>query len=122
MGKAAELALCNLDYNINRLVTLEKKLKELLIQIFNQNIEFNNDNTNKIPGILSVQFKGINNELLVKQLAEFMAVSTGSACSSAKPSHVLNSIGLSLDKIRNTIRFSLSPNIEENDLNIFNEL
>ncbi|MED4462724.1 cysteine desulfurase DndA [Metabacillus fastidiosus] len=122
MGKAAEIAFKNLDENIEKLEKLESKLVSILKEKFNDNIVFNNDQTKKIPGILSVQFKGINNEVLVRTLAPVMAVSTGSACSSSKPSHVLQAIGLSMEELRSTIRFSLAPTIFLNDLDIFNSL
>jgi cysteine desulfurase len=94
----------------------------LLIKKFSSVLAFNNDDSNKIPEILSVQFKGLNNEILVKKLSPVMAVSTGSACSSSKPSHVLAAIGLTLDEVRNTIRFSLSHLVEEEQLSIFKSL
>lgn len=122
MGKAAEIALLNLDKNIQHLRELEVHLSQLLQEKFGQRIHFNNDTENKIPGILSVQFKGINNETLVRNLAPLVAVSTGSACSSSKPSHVLSAIGLSMDELRSTIRFSLSPTIAIEELNIFKKL
>ncbi len=122
MGKAAEIANKKLPDNVNKLNELEDYLSQLLKEKFKENITFNNDNTNKIPGILSVQFKGINNEILVKNLSPYIAVSTGSACSSSKPSHVLGSIGLTIDEIRSTIRISLSSMIEKEDLDIFKQL
>ncbi|XZF74900.1 cysteine desulfurase DndA [Bacillus sp. AL-1R] len=122
MGKAAEITLKNLKSNIEKLNLLENALKDLLINKFGDSIIFNNDSEQKIPGILNVQFKGINNEILVKKLAPYIAVSTGSACSSSKPSHVLQAIGLNLNEVRNTIRFSLNANIEINDLEIFKNL
>jgi cysteine desulfurase len=122
LGKAAELADKHLDENIEKLHRLERMLKELLIEKFSSVLAFNNDDSNKIPGILSVQFKGLNNEILVKKLSPVMAVSTGSACSSSKPSRVLAAIGLTLDEVRNTIRFSLSHLIEEEQLSIFKSL
>ncbi|MGE6486908.1 cysteine desulfurase family protein [Paenisporosarcina sp. NPDC076898] len=122
MGKAGEMAQTNLSNNIKKLCVLEGYLTTILNGKFKDMLIFNHDNEHKIPGILSVQFKGINNEILVKKLAPFIAASTGSACSSSKPSHVLDAIGLSIDQVRNTIRFSLSPTIENEDLNIFNEL
>ncbi|MCK6207704.1 aminotransferase class V-fold PLP-dependent enzyme [Bacillus infantis] len=122
MGKAAELANDHLVKNISKLNRLEEKLTTLLNEKFGSNIVFNNDTGNKIPGILNVQFKGVNNEILVKKLAPIIAVSTGSACSSSKPSHVLSSIGLTLNEIRNTVRFSLSHLITEEDLMVFKSL
>lgn len=122
MGKAAELAYNNLESNIKKLNNLENALTNILNSKFSNVITFNNDVNNKIPGILSVRFQGVNNEILVKNLAPYVSLSTGSACSSAKPSHVLQSIGLSLDEVRETIRFSISHLTKEADLYIFNNL
>jgi len=122
MGKAGEVSQNNLSNNMHKLIILEEYLTALLNEKFKDLIIFNQDQENKIPGILSVQFKGINNEILVKKLAPIIAVSTGSACSSSKPSHVLEAIGLSIEQVRNTIRLSLSPFIEKEELNIFKEL
>ena len=57
-------------------------------------------------------------KFLLRSLSPVMAVSTGSACSSSKPSHVLAAIGLTIDEVRNTIRFSLSHLIKVKDLDI----
>lgn len=122
MGKAAEITAKGLKTNIEKLSILENELMKILNNKFGNSIIFNNDSEQKIPGILNVQFKGINNEILVKKLAPFIAASTGSACSSSKPSHVLQAIGLNLNEVRNTIRFSLNSNISKNDLSIFNLL
>ncbi|PFA62914.1 cysteine desulfurase DndA [Bacillus sp. AFS015802] len=122
MGKAAKLAYQSLQENINKLNRLEETLRDILLEKFKTVISFNNDQKDKIPGILSVQFKGLNNEILVKKLSPVMAVSTGSACSSSKPSHVLAAIGLTIDEVRNTIRFSLSHLIIEDDLLVFKSL
>lgn len=121
-GKAAEIASEQLNKNIANLRTNEKYLEDLLRNKFGDKISYNHDSENKIPGILSVTFKGINNELLVKNLAPHIAVSTGSACSTSKPSHVLEAMGYSLEYIRSTIRFSLSPYTKTEELNIFSEL
>jgi cysteine desulfurase len=122
LGKAAELAKANLYSNMKKIIDLESYLTDILKNKFQEKIIFNHDRTNKIPGILSVQFRGINNEMLVKSLAPIVAASTGSACSSTKPSHVLAGIGLSIDQIRTTIRFSISSYIEKSQLDIFKKL
>jgi cysteine desulfurase len=122
MGKAAEIAFHHLEKNIENLQSLEFHLTNILSEKFKDKIMFNNDFKDKIPGILSVQFKGINNEVLVRNLAPVMAVSTGSACSSSKPSHVLAAMGLSIDEIRSTIRISLSAYTSLEELGIFKSL
>ncbi|PEQ46985.1 cysteine desulfurase DndA [Bacillus cereus] len=122
MGKAAEIAYLNLEQNIYKLEQLENKLADILKTKFQNHIDFNNDIQDKIPGILSVIFKGVNNETLVRTLSPVAAVSTGSACSSSKPSHVLQAIGLSMDDLRSTIRFSLSSTTSLEELDVFNNL
>jgi len=122
MGKAAELANKHIKSNSQKLTSLENRLVQILQEKFGDHLHFNNDSKNEIPGVISVQFKGINNELLVKKLAPLIAASTGSACSSSKPSHVLAAIGLSIDEVRSTIRFSMSSLVEIEDLEIFKRL
>ncbi|MEH7158966.1 cysteine desulfurase family protein [Neobacillus drentensis] len=122
IGKAAEIADNHISNNINKLIELENYLTDLLKEKFKGHIIFNNDNQKKIPGIISVQFKGVNNEMLVKKLSPIIAASTGSACSSSKPSHVLAAIGLSIDQVRSTIRFSMSSFLRKEDLDVFKQL
>lgn len=122
LGKAAEIAFRDLELNIKKLKDLETYLTDLLVGKFGEQIVFNNDIEKKIPGILNVQFKGVNNEILVKNLSPIIAISTGSACSSSKPSHVLSAIGLTLDQVRSTVRFSMSSYTNIEELDIFKNL
>lgn len=108
MGAAAEIALRDLNEVSYHLQKLEDYCKKRLLETFPEIIEINARETKKIPGILSVQFKGINNEILIKKLSDHVALSTGSACSSDQPSHVLQEIGLNLDQVRYTVRISFS--------------
>jgi cysteine desulfurase len=122
LGMAANLAKKNMKDNIKKLEQLEVYLTTILSDKFGNNVLYNNDQENKIPGVISVQFKGTNNEVLLKSLSPFIAASTGSACSSSKPSHVLEAIGLSIEQLRSTVRFSLSTFVELRDLDIFKSL
>ena len=116
-GKAAEIAKKNLKENRDKLLKLEKILLRELAERFNDQVVFNSDVENKIPGLMSIRFKGTINELLIKKLAsEEVHLSSGSACSSTKPSHVLTSIGLSLVELRSTVRVSLSPYNTEQEI------
>lgn len=60
------------------------------------------------PHILSVSFPGVEGEALLAALPE-IAVSAGSACTSAhpEPSHVLGSLGLSDTLAESTLRFGV---------------
>jgi cysteine desulfurase len=65
---------------------------------------------NRTPNTSNLYFNGIDGEALVIALdLRGFAVSTGSACSSGAitPSHVLTAIGLSADRARSSLRFSL---------------
>ncbi|MBU5353173.1 cysteine desulfurase family protein [Paenibacillus silvae] len=122
LGKAAEIAHKHLNENITKLKELEKYLIALLSESLGNKITFNSDTENKIPGLISLQFIGVNNELLLKKLSPFLALSSGSACSSSKPSHVLTSAGLPLEEVRQTIRITLNPNNSKSDLDIFRNI
>lgn len=122
LGKAAELARKNLDSNVKRLNELEQYLTDILKTNLGDKIRFNSDEKNKIPGLISVQFIGVNNELLLKKLSAYAALSSGSACSSSKPSYVLSATGKSMEEVRQTIRITLSSEIEEGQLELFKQI
>jgi cysteine desulfurase len=62
----------------------------------------------RLPGNLNVSFAGVSAETLLMNLPE-VALSTGSACSSAvaEPSHVLRALGIGEDLARSSVRFGL---------------
>lgn len=62
----------------------------------------------RLPGNLNCQFPGVTGEALMLHLRE-LAVSSGSACTSAdpEPSHVLRALGLSEEQARTSLRFGL---------------
>ncbi|OWA34249.1 cysteine desulfurase DndA [Saccharibacillus sp. O16] len=122
LGKAAELAAVNLEQNVQRLTELEQYLTSIFKTNLSGKIKFNSDEKDKIPGLISLQFIGVNNELLLKKLADYVALSSGSACSSSKPSHVLNASGKSLEEVRQTIRVTLSPTISKKSLSFFEQI
>jgi cysteine desulfurase len=65
----------------------------------------------RVPNTTNIYFEGIEGEALVIALdLKGLAVSTGAACSSGaiESSHVLTAMGLSPDRARASIRFSLS--------------
>ena len=101
--------MCYLEQyeNIENILELEKYLIQELNISFKEKIYFNGDINNKVPGIMSIAFKNVNNELLIKKLRENVAISTGSACNIKSPSYVLKSIGKNENEIMNTIRVSI---------------
>lgn len=117
LAKALEIVITNIDNNIDRLKMLEETFITKLTKVFGEAIHINSDQKDKIYGLVNVQIKGVNNELLLKKLSNYIAASTGSACSVSEPSHVLMAMGYTLEEIRNSIRFSFSIHntIEEID-------
>ena len=122
IGKAAEIAARDIDKNIIKLTQLEERCRELLVSKFGDQIVFNSDNKNKIPGVINFLIKGVNNQRFIIKHSERIALSTGSACSSTKPSHVLQAIGKSENEIRSTLRITLSTDIELEELDVIKDL
>lgn len=108
LAKALEIVVTNIDDNIDHLKMLEDTFVAKLKKVFGETIHINSDRKDKIYGLINVQIKGVNNELLLKKLSNYIAASTGSACSVSEPSHVLMAMGYTLEEIRNSIRFSFS--------------
>jgi cysteine desulfurase len=71
-------------------------------------VTVNGSRQHRLPGNLNVSFAGVNAETLLMNLPE-VALSTGSACSSAVagPSHVLRAMGIGEDLAHSSVRFGL---------------
>ncbi|SDK99869.1 cysteine desulfurase family protein [Halanaerobium congolense] len=117
-GKAAEITNKNINSYYNHLEELENYFKEN-IKIKIPEIMFNGNQKNKIPGIINMTIPGIHNQLFIKSVKDELAISTGSACSIGKPSHVLSSLGLDKNQIRSTLRISFGKYNKKNDISIF---
>ena len=118
LGKAAELAHAGLEGGHARLLgKLRDRLERALLQIGATGV--NGDCASRIPNITNVFFDGIEGESLVIALdLKGLAVSTGAACSSGaiEPSHVLVAMGLSADRARASLRFSLGKQNTAEDI------
>ena len=107
LGKAAELAQQEMGAEAERLIALRERLKAgLFAQI--EDVRINGDAVQRLPGNLNLSFAYVEGESLMMGLKE-IAVSTGSACTSAslEPSYVLKAIGLEDSLAHASIRFGL---------------
>lgn len=105
-GAAAALAGERHAADSERLTELRDLLREGLATL--DGVHFNSENAPRVAHILNVSFDGVEGESLVMGLRE-LAVSTGSACSSAsgEPSYVLRALGRSAQAAQSSLRFSL---------------
>jgi cysteine desulfurase len=107
LGLAAELSSRYVNERHAQCTTYRQAVKSMLEGI---GAQFNGDQTNSVPNIISVTLPDIDAEAAIVGLKDLVAVSTGSACTSEKQveSHVLTAMGLSREAISNTIRISWS--------------
>ena len=85
----------------------------------------NGEGAPRVPNTTNIYFDYIEGEALVIALdLKGLAVSTGAACSSGaiEPSHVLTAMGLSPDRARASIRFSLGKQNTSEDIDFALEL
>lgn len=115
VAKALEIVTNEFDLNYKKLVVLEQEILRLLNKLFDNFMTLNN-RFSHVPGVINFRVSGMNNQILIKQLAPYMGLSTGSACSNLKPSRVLKEIGLNPKEISESIRISISPYTELSEL------
>lgn len=106
-GKAIEIAIPKMELETQRLIQLKQRLWQQLSTL--ENITLNGHPTQRLAGNLNVSIGGVDGQALLLGLQPMMAVSSGSACTSAKiePSHVLRAIGRSEELAFASVRFGL---------------
>ncbi len=107
-GKAAEIAKQEMEADAKRLSVLRDKLEKALEERLEE-VYVNGSRTNRMPHVTNISFKHVEGEGLMMTFNENIAVSSGSACTSAslEPSYVLVALGLGDDLAHSSIRFSL---------------
>jgi len=106
-GKAAELARLEIEPDAKRLGKLRDKLENELLMI--EGTSVNGNQLHRLPHVTNVSFLGVEGEGLLMGFNKNIALSSGSACTSAslEPSYVLKALGLSDDLAYSSLRFSL---------------
>lgn len=108
-GKAADLAKENLESHIKQVTSLRNYFIEEITRRI-KDIQINGDLVHRLPGNINIIFDYIEGEALLLHLdVRGISASTGSACSSASfaPSHVLSAMGLPLEKVYSSLRFTV---------------
>ncbi|TXT34781.1 MAG: cysteine desulfurase, partial [Chitinophagaceae bacterium] len=93
-GKACELARLEMDADAARLSVLRDKLENALVQL--EEAYVNGNKEHRLPHVSNISFKYVEGEGLLMGFNKNIALSSGSACTSAslEPSYVLKALGL----------------------------
>ena len=108
LGKACELAGKSFAEEGVRIGALRDRLHQSIVKDLDR-VVLSGHPTERLPGNLNLSFGFVEAESLIMALNRDVAVSTGSACSSAtlEPSYVLKALGQGDDLARSSIRFGL---------------
>jgi cysteine desulfurase len=118
LGKAAELAMQNLQADSARLGALRDRFESALLDALH-GVRVNGSVSHRVPNTCNLSFEAAGGESLVIALdLQGVMCSSGAACSSGavEPSHVLTAIGLSPDQARSSLRFSLGRPTTEQEI------
>jgi cysteine desulfurase len=107
LGKACEICMNEMAEESIRLSTLRDKLEKALLQI--EEAYVNGNVEHRLPHTANISFKYVEGEGLMMGFNKNIALSSGSACTSAslEPSYVLKALGLGDDLAHSSLRFGL---------------
>jgi cysteine desulfurase len=106
-GKAAEIARLDMAGDTERISKLRDKLENALKVIDETYV--NGNPAHRLPHVSNISFKYVEGEGLMMGFNKDIALSSGSACTSAslEPSYVLKALGLGDDLAHSSLRFGL---------------
>ena len=106
-GKACEICKDDLEKDALNISRLRDKLEYALLNV--GDVYINGSKTHRLPNTTNLSFKNVDGQALMRGLNKEIALSSGSACTSAslEPSYVLKALGLDDELAHSSIRFSL---------------
>ncbi|MBK6570978.1 MAG: IscS subfamily cysteine desulfurase [Saprospiraceae bacterium] len=116
-GKAAEIAGVEMKQDAERLSKLRDRLETALKNSLEE-VYINGNVAHRMPHVTNMSFKHVEGEGLMMTFNQNIALSSGSACTSAslEPSYVLVALGLGDDLAHSSLRFSLGRFNTEEDI------
>lgn len=113
-GKAAELCQQEMITDGERIEYLRNRVEKQL----QTEVAVNGDTVHRLPNVANLCFSQYPGKDIIQKINQNIAVSSGSACTSAKPepSHVLMAMGLSDVLAKKSIRFSLGRFTTEEEI------
>jgi cysteine desulfurase len=115
-GKTAEICKNEMEKDPQQAVKLRDKLENALLSL--GNVYINGSKQYRLPNVSNLSFKNIEGQALMMSINKEIAVSSGSACTSAslEPSYVLRALGLEDELAHSSIRFSLGRFTTEEEI------
>ncbi len=115
-GKAAELAATAIDTEGPRLAALRNRLEVALLQL--EAVQVNGSTRHRLPHVTNLSFRWLEGETLLMGFNKNVAVSSGSACTSAslEPSYVLKAMGVDDATAHASVRFGLGRFTDEEQI------
>ncbi|HEX5025545.1 MAG TPA: IscS subfamily cysteine desulfurase [Agriterribacter sp.] len=116
LGEACAIAEMKLDDETQCIANLRDKLEKALLQL--EGVVVNGDIKLRLPNVTNVSFAGVKGNKLLTEINRTIAVSSGSACTSAnpEPSHVLKAMGVEDQLANSSIRFGLGRFTTEEEI------
>lgn len=115
-GKACEICMNEMAQEAGRLKILRDKLENSLLLI--EQTFLNGNKENRLPHVTNISFRHVESQGLMMGFNKEIAVSSGSACTSAsiEPSYVLKALGLDDEMAHSSLRFSLGRFTTEEEI------
>ena len=115
-GKSCELCQIEMQKDGERLILLRDRLERELLKI--KDVFINGNTKQRLPNVSNMSFKNMNSADMMGKLSKSIALSSGSACTSAtlSPSFVLKELGLSDEMALSSLRFGLGRFTTEEEI------
>jgi cysteine desulfurase len=107
-GKACEICMLDMAEDSKRIIKMRDHLEKELMKL--EEAYINGSTEHRLPHVTNISFKHVEGEGLLMGFNKNIALSSGSACTSAslEPSYVLKALGLGDDLAHSSLRFGLS--------------
>lgn len=115
-GKACELCRLEMQNDFEKTSKLRNNLEKNLMKI--KDVLINGNIEHRLPNVSNMSFKNVNSASVMAKLSKKIALSSGSACTSASqsPSFVLKAMGLSDEMALSSLRFGLGRFTTEEEI------
>ncbi len=106
-GKACEICMLDMEEDTKRITRMRDHLETELLKL--EEAYVNGSTEHRLPHVANISFKHVEGEGLLMGFNKNIALSSGSACTSAslEPSYVLKALGLGDDLAHSSLRFGL---------------